>query len=292
MISVCVPVYNYFISSLAWQLSKQAEKVKEKIEIIFLDDGSYNSISERNRKVEKLPHIKYLIQKNCGRSIVRNRLAKIARGDYIIFIDCDCKIDKKFIFNYINYLSNDVVVGGLTYPEKPQNRYKLLKWKNGVKREVKSSRVRAQNPYKSFLSSNFMVKKSVFQKIEFDTTLTKYGHEDTLFGVELKKREIKIVHINNPVTHMHIDTVKEFLSKTENSIINLIDLFKSNKIEDEIKLIATYNSIVNSPLKRVVALLLKIIHLPVKRALLKGNSSLFLLDIYKLATVNRYFTSQ
>ena len=67
-----------------------------------------------------------------------------------------------------------------------------------------------------------MVRSSVFQTIRFDDSITEYGHEDTLFGVELERREANIRHIDNPMRQGGIETNEEFIGKTRAALRNLV----------------------------------------------------------------------
>ena len=44
-----------------------------------------------------------------------------------------------------------------------------------------------------------MISKTCFEQISFNEDLQGYGHEDTLFGYELDKKNIQIHHLDNPV---------------------------------------------------------------------------------------------
>ncbi|MEM9260646.1 MAG: hypothetical protein AAGA62_13425, partial [Bacteroidota bacterium] len=48
-----------------------------------------------------------------------------------------------------------------------------------------------------------------------------YGHEDTLWGQQLAKAGVGILHIDNPVTHLGLETSGVFLEKQHRAIHNL-----------------------------------------------------------------------
>ena len=84
-----------------------------------------------------------------------------------------------------------------------------------------------------------LVKLLIFLKV-----LTKYGHEDTLYGAELELNKFTVIHINNPIIHLGIDEALLFLEKTELALINLISLQKTHpKACRNIKIIKYYKSI-------------------------------------------------
>ena len=53
---------------------------------------------------------------------------------------------------------------------------------------------------------NFMIEKLTFLQHQFDESITKYGHEDTLFGKALQADRIPIIHIDNPLLNKGLDT--------------------------------------------------------------------------------------
>ena len=57
------------------------------LEIIVVDDGSTDATKDILREFNG--HIQYCYQENCGPSAARNTGIKIARGDYICFLDAD-----------------------------------------------------------------------------------------------------------------------------------------------------------------------------------------------------------
>lgn len=93
MISVIIPAFRATedISSLIDALRSQTLPEGECLEIILVDDGSGDSSLERLRtlaggdvRLLELPH-------NMGRSAARNAGAEVARGDYLVFVDSDCR---------------------------------------------------------------------------------------------------------------------------------------------------------------------------------------------------------
>ena len=94
------------------------------------------------------------------------------------------------------------------------------------------------------MTSNFVIPKSIFNTISFDERLSEYGHEDTLFGYELKKRNFKIIHIDNPVLSVDLINNIDYISNTEKAIDNLIHILKFTNYDkgfiEDVKLLHTY----------------------------------------------------
>ncbi len=287
MLSICIPVYNYDAKELVLSLLEQCKKLNIKHEIIIIDDASNTEYINNFENIENVKHI--LLKKNIGRSSIRNKLAETAIYDKLLFLDCDSKIPSdKFIKNYIENFNNEsLICGGTIYQEKQYNKDKSLRYWYGVKREMKTADFRNQNPNKSFTTNNFIISKSVFKVVKFREFLNKYGHEDSLFGFELKQNNIKIKHIDNPVIHCGIEDNQTFINKSKYAIENLIIIEQKGLIDkdffDEIKLIKTYLKVKKTGLLFFQKIIFKIFSKAIHKNLIYSRKpSLLLFDLYKL----------
>jgi glycosyltransferase involved in cell wall biosynthesis len=283
MLSVCIPVYNYDIKPLIDQLYSQIKKCSTPVEIVVLDDGSSEHFRQINHDIKSLDCVRYFEQANSGRSKSRNRLAELANYPFLAYIDCDCEINDHYISQYIeNLQANTVLVGGLLYPPKPQNKQLHLRWKAGVKKEVKPLPQRKANPYANFLSSNFVIPTTLIKQGGFDNRLSQYGHEDTMFGNWLNTNRIKIIHLNNPVIHMGIDTALEYLKKIEQSIDNIRIIYQSQGFTSEIRLLVFYQRLKKYKAERYFCMIFERCQSLFEAYFKAGFTSLIILDLYKL----------
>lgn len=230
MISICIPVFNFDISKLIEELQCQIKSCKHSVEIIIIDDHSELKYKKNNRVVANNEH--YIeLKKNVGRAKIRNLFLSYAKCQHLLFLDCDSLIvSNNFLNNYIETILNlnsKIVCGGRVYKKNKPERKKYLRWKYGVASESKTAEDRRKEPNKSFMTNNFLIEKSLFEKIKFDEKLTKYGHEDTLFGYCLKKNNVEIKHIDNPVLNNDLESNKEYIQKTNEAIQNLVTILKS-----------------------------------------------------------------
>ena len=286
MLSILIPVYNFDVRELVYELVKQSENEKNIFEIILIDDKSNNDYKLINRELSENKNVIYIeLEKNIGRSKIRNLLAEKAKFNYLIFMDCDSEVvDEKYIKNYIPFCENEILVyGGRVYKNNAPSDNKLyLRWLYGIKREVVASNTRALNPNKSFMTNNFLISKKLFNKIKFDEKITTYGHEDTIFGYELKKRNIKIIHIDNPLIHIGLEDNEHFLRKTKQGIENLKYLSKKFENEDnffdDIKILKYYKIIK----KLRLSFIINIFKTKIIKNLKSNNPNLQLFDLYKL----------
>ncbi len=103
---------------------------------------------------------------------------------------------------------------------------------------TEKGRKRNKHPYSRFSTFNVLIDKTIFSKFRFYEELKQYGFEDTLFGYQLKKAGINMLHIDNGLVHEGLETNKEYLVKTKYSIENL------SKLYDNVTDKKTFSSIV------------------------------------------------
>ncbi len=256
MISVLIPIYNFDIRPLVAELYEELTELNVPFEIRCYDDGSYFDFKMNNQRVAAYPYVVYQeLPENIGRSKIRNQLGRDAQHPYLLFLDCDSQCAKtNFIQTYLNHKEeNTVLCGGTSYAaETPHNVNLILHWAYGVQREMTPLQKRVKKPYKSFKSNNFFIPKSVFLSILFDESIIGYGHEDTLFGVELKSRNIKVVQIDNPVHHLGLKSTHHFLESAHHAVQSLATLMTQGKIDSSVKLVKAYKSLTMLGLKHQV----------------------------------------
>ena len=284
MISILIPIFNFDIRRLVQDLSLQCKETGIEYEIICFDDGSHEPFKNLNKEIKSSSVIYQEMQKNLGRSAIRNALGNAASFPYLLFMDCDSKVVKKdYIQNYIDNLATDTLLyGGRCYNiQPPKNQELIFHWKYGIQREQTTVAERMKNPWHSFMTNNFLIPKPTFEKTLFDESLKQYGHEDTLFGLQLAKKKIKIKHINNPLEHIGLETTNVFLKKTEQGLQNLYTLWKRGT-SIETKLLRHFIKIKKWRIKKLVVFIFKMSSPFLKRNFLSKNPNLKFFDFYKL----------
>ena len=285
MISICIPVYNYDIGELLGELRAQVNNIPQAVEIIVVDDASDASIREVNQRKEHLADQFICLPKNIGRSAIRNFLVEHARYEYQLFLDCDVlPLSKEFIVKYIHQLNSQpaVVYGGRVFPEHSPGKQQQLRWAYGKYIESKSATERKIDPYRNFHSNNFLIRKSIFETIQFDETFTGYGYEDSLFALRLKKSGITITHIDNPVMNVHIESNKTFLDQIDESMQNLV------RMQSQVDMSPVVSLIPNAHRYQWIVRLLPVrFNRVLREQLANGSGNLQLLQLYKLLTWRR-----
>jgi len=294
MLSICIPVYNYDVGSLVRDLHLQAEKADYPFEILLMDDASDEKFRMLNQTID-LKNVRYIqLVENIGRAKIRNRLAEEAKYPYLLFMDCDSAvISPWYIKNYTYFFSPQIVCcGGRKYDDIEPDDSTWLRWKYGLIRECYLPAERRKNPNAGFQTNNFLIEKSLFEKVKFNEDLDGYGHEDTLFGLELLGQGVIIEHIFNPLIHLGLETATDFLEKTENGIANLykVELLLRKKYPEYInhsRLMRTKLLLQKLYLSGFVSMLFSVFRRPMKKYLLGKKPSLRIFDLYRLGLLCR-----
>lgn len=291
MISVLIPVHNYLITPLVQSVHKQLTAEEIAFEIICLDDASTEKkFTENNLKICELEGVNFdLLKTNIGRSAIRNKLAKIAQYEWLLFLDADVlpKSDR-FIRNYLDAIDSNskVIVGGLDYVKEEPESDNYLRWKYGKKRETKSKKKRQNNPYITLLGCNFFIQKKLFKTIKFNTSIPKKANEDTLFSYDLKTNNIQIAHIENPVFHDVSECNSEFLKKSLNYAASSIEFVHKNLMsEDYMKISRLYFKLKRLKIDYLFAFNYKIFGKFLNQCLQSKKPSLLIFDLYKISYI-------
>ena len=288
MLSICIPIYNFDVTTLVQSLIKEKSQLNDIVEILLIDDGS-TIHKEKNKELART--CSYIeLHTNIGRSKIRNLFTSYAKQPYLLFLDCDSLLTSpNFIANYLIEIKKGVLIccGGRIYPKQCPSIHQRLSWKYGIISESKPAAVRSQNPNSSFMTNNFIIQKALFNSIKFDERLTEYGHEDTLFGYELKKNQLSIVHIQNPILNGALETNENFIRKTEVGIQNLVLIL--NFIDDDltfykdIHLLRTYLKV--KPFRSVFLIIVTIYNPIIRFLILRGIVNIHLFNLYKLGVL-------
>ena len=129
--------------------------------------------------------------------------------------------------NYIDFIpQNLTILGGRIYNDAQDEHHTLLT-KYGIIKERNNNPVHISNA--PFTSPNFLIPKTIFNKIRFNENIKGYGHEDTIFGIELSRLNIPYYRFDNPIIHLQIEDNQTFIHKTNESIQNLYNIYKTQQ---------------------------------------------------------------
>lgn len=286
MLSILIPTYNYNAFPLAQELEKQVLALNIPFELICMDDGSSSPLNKENQKINLLTNCKFVEGKtNLGTLACRKSLATQAKYSWLLFLDADVMPKKdNFLDEYLKTVSQnpDVTFGGIAYVDSNTESSKTLRWTYGINREQKSIEERNKRPYASFISGCFLIKKSLLLDITENMLLKGYGL-DILFSYQLKNSEAKILHINNPVIHLGLDTNEAYLKKSKRAVDVLYYLSKNNLIPTNYtSLLSHYNILKKLRIKSLFGKFITAFNKPIEANITGKKPNLFLFDLYRL----------
>lgn len=297
MLSILIPVYNFDCEVLVKELHTQCMELKIPFEILVLDDTS-TLFKVKNRAINDLDHCQY-IESNIhyGRAKIRNELGKRAKFENLLFIDSDALVDgPTFIQTYLNNKDKaSVIIGGMKYSDNPPKE-NALRWHYGSQREFIPADTRNKSPYKSLISFNIMLKKSVFEKHPFDEGTididkSGYGHEDTLLGLELKNNNISVLHIDNQLIHDYRETNEGFLKNSLTAVEKYVfnSQFQKSEVVEQIKIFRVFEKLKSMGMVGVLSFIYQKFGSRMKKDLFKASPSIRLFDFYRLTYLANYY---
>lgn len=280
-------------------------------EIIFADDGSADATArQRNAIIAQLPYCQYIERpKNVGRSAIRNFLAHTAHYSHLIFLDGDVAIKRgNFVQTYLAHRNDaDVIIGTLHFSRMQvacDTAEDIIGHTKRAKEETKKTtepvlyddnlkyryeqqflakhpvKKRMQQPYASFRTTNFMVRRDLLLAYPFDETFHEYGYEDTLFGKQLKEHGATLIHLDNAATIADYEDNATFVAKTEESLRTLAA--HDHQLQDYSTLLHTANKLKCLHLQPLIAFVFKLFKDLLHKNLCSNSPSVFLFNVYKL----------
>ena len=288
MISVCIPIHNYYVFPLAQRIRRQSQNLGVEVEIVCIDDFSSSYYTRQNQGLSDFTNYVCLAQ-NIGRARIRNLFLRYAKGDWLLFLDNDMVVPDNFMKTYVKALESNtsVVVGGISFDPSSDDREHHLRFLYSSKVESRSLETRMADPYSSFMTGNFMIRRDVFVHYHFDSSISKYGHEDTLLGYRLRQNKVPILHIDNPAINGQIETNVEFLHKTSEAVENLAIIYDT-MWEDQtfcrsVRLLDTYGRLRRMKMIAPIYRLFRLTRKNLEKKLVSGvNIHLWQLNFYKL----------
>ena len=236
LVSVILPAYN---SSKT--IEKAILSIKKQIfddwELIIINDGSTDDTQQiAEIYAHQDSRIKIINQRNAGRSSARNIGLKIAKGEYISFLDSDDIYFEHTLDNLVTSIlkyNSDLVIGNISYNKKTKNilNDKYLERENAVK-EIFSLRVTQPTIFNSVCNKLF--KKEIIQKKNIFFPSNIEMGEDVIFVLRYCNQIQSIVTISVSI-YNYIPSIQSitksrfrssYMDRKHLSSYLLIDLYK------------------------------------------------------------------
>lgn len=267
-LSVLTPFLRDDPSDLVALLEREAAALGGRVEIILLDDGTGDAGLTARLTGQlaglTLPVCLITLAVNEGRAIGRNRLASAARGRTLLFLDSDMRPDHDcFLQTWAELIETRdpaVAFGGFSLLQAPTDARFAVHRALAAASECVPHTERAKQPEKYVYTSNLLVRRDVFEAEAFDPGFTGWGWEDVEWAMRVSRR-FEVLHIDNPATHMGLDTVAALAGKYEQSAPNFARMARRHP-----EVVAAY------PSHKVARVLKRMPGLPVWRRLMRGGA--------------------
>jgi len=231
-LSVLIPTFRDDPSALL----KALDDPMARAEIIVLDDGSGDDALAKRiaGRIERLrlPARFIRLASNEGRAKGRNRLASHARAEHFLFLDSDMLPDpENFLARWAALAEGEnmpIAFGGFTLEQTPLRPEHALHRAMALKSDCTPAPERAKSPEKHVFTSNLLVRRDVFEAVEFDEGFTGWGWEDVEWAMRVGRRH-PILHIDNSASHLGLDTAPAMAAKYEQSASNFARVVSAHR---------------------------------------------------------------
>jgi glycosyltransferase involved in cell wall biosynthesis/peptidoglycan/xylan/chitin deacetylase (PgdA/CDA1 family) len=216
--SIVMPTFNRRDTVVESIRALSRQTFADGFEVIAVVDGSNDGSAEALRSLNVPFSFKVIEQPNAGASSARNRGAREATGEFILFLDDDMVADPELLVQHqASYRAGaDAVLGHLPlHPESPRN---FLSKGVGKWAEHRTQKLLAgtQLTLMDLLTGQLSVRRELFEALGgFDADFTRdgsFGAEDTDFGWRLLRSGSRVVFNPDAISHQrYVVTFRHFL---------------------------------------------------------------------------------
>jgi len=201
---VVIPVFNGMSTLPACLDSLEAQDYPIPFEVIIVDDGS----SDGSGDYAESRGVKVIRQENRGPGLARNTGVKEAQGEYLVFTDDDCILDRDFITEIVRPLPGTGIIGsqGVLYTKQKSIVARFIQHEYSERHELQSSA-----DYLDWVATyGACYEKAPFLEAGgFNDT---YSSEDCELSFRLSEKGFKMVFAANAkLQHKHFENFFKFV---------------------------------------------------------------------------------
>lgn len=234
MISFIIPIYNTKLELLKRCFTSILELKHLKYEVLLIDDGSEKFIKEFCEEfIKNYPDFYFFRKENEGVSQARNLGIKLAKGEYIFFIDSDDTIVAKNLDRLELKKDIDLVLFDFQLVEK-EKQLRIKSLDNIDKKKLNSKTIvleflinsNLNAPWAKIYSRKFLLKNSIF----FDKNIV--TGEDLNFNLDCLMCNPKIIYEKKIVYNYYREEIssKNRLLKYKEKLVENYSFLKIKKI--------------------------------------------------------------
>ena len=229
-ISIIIPAYNAekYINECIDSILRNSQNSLNQTEIIIINDGSTDHTLEKLEKYKEYKNIHIYTTKNQGVSAARNYGIKLAKGNWITFIDADDKVTEGFIDEHINKLADNTLLKTTVLTnEKTDSAIRI----GTISIQQLLQRI-TYGEIPAFIVSYFY-KKDILKHLYFNEKI--HFMEDSLFLIEYLKK-------TNEIQCLETNQVPYLYNNNQNSASNSSGNVVRNILEAEQVFLLRFNS--------------------------------------------------
>ncbi len=220
-LSVIMPTYNRVATLEKTLLSLEEQTLsKDLFEVVVVDDGSTDGTKEFLERYSNRGrlHLTYACKENEGQGIARNVGYQISDGHVLVFLQDDTittptllEEHKKVHDTFATH--NFICLGNTTWdPALDINPYMLFLEKSGMQFAYGAlEKAKLIDPvlqlreatFNHFYTSNISMKRTLFEKQQFNPKFKKYGWEDIELGYRMVTEERAVILYNSKAKALH-----------------------------------------------------------------------------------------
>lgn len=217
--SIIIPTFNretIIISAIEGVL----DQTFDNWELLIVDDGSTDTTKENVEPYLKDKRINYVYQNNAGVCAARNMGAKFAKGQYLIFLDSDDKVESCWLEDFYNELKNnqiDIVYCSVKM-QNPNGTTKLIN---------------VDNPYENGIgkgldvAGSWALKREIFYEVGmYDETIKFSENNELRLRFNYRKLNIALVKKYNLIYFVSPDGGSKNYQNRIDSLLYILDKHK------------------------------------------------------------------
>ena len=185
---ISIVIIGYNSSDTLEYLLKSINRLNynHRCEIIYVDDGSRdNSLNLFKNTKLKFDKKSFGFNQNRGRVYARQKAITMCLGEWICFVQSNVVLDCNLLIEYEKFLHRDNVLalgGRVCYQSKDSSFSQYL---NNNNRGINKYKNGSCLDFRNLLFLNCLVKRSVFDVINFNVKFSKYGGKELDFSYRL-----------------------------------------------------------------------------------------------------------